>query len=531
MLFKRLFSIKARFKRRLAKRASIRRAAIEALEGRQLLTAWFVATTGAASNNGALNQPFATIQEAANVAQPGDTVYIMGGVYHETVTPPKSGAAGAPITFEPYAGQSVTIDGADPVTGWSLYQGSTYSSPQPWDLGEGNNQVFIDGTMVNEARWPNTPADIVATGSSTAPANISTPVWATAKSVSVTLSNSAALSTVTIYNTSLTQPAGTWVGSIAHIATGAEWVDQAGTITASAPGSITVSYHQETSYQVPQAGNRFYIVGNFKALDSAGEWYRDPASGKLYLWDPSGDSAANHTIEAKARDYGFDLSGVSNTDVMNIKLFACTINTNASSSNNVLNGIGAQYVSQSIGITADTLDPWGAQYHPHTTGIILNGTGNILENSVVAFSSGDGVFVGGSGNTVKNTVIHDVDYEAGDEAGITTLGSNETILGNTIYNAGRSGIVCRYTYDSVISHNVIHTVGLQMTDLGAIYTWGTDGAGTEISYNVVYGIHTGGFGAAGVYLDNSSQNFVVDHNLAFDCDFASTPCNPAATKT
>ena len=56
------------------------------------------------------------------------------------------------------------------------------------------------------------------------------------------------------------------MGAIAHIAAGQVWVAQAGLITASSPGSITVSYFQETSYQVPQAGNRFYIVGSFAAL-------------------------------------------------------------------------------------------------------------------------------------------------------------------------------------------------------------------------------------------------------------------------
>jgi hypothetical protein len=471
-----------------------------------MMSAWFVALNGTNTNPGTLAQPFATIQEAANVAQPGDTVYIRGGSYHETVDPVNSGTASAPITFEPYNNESVTIDGADAVTGWTSYQGNIYQAPQGWDLGEGNNQVFVDGKMVNEARYPNSSA------------NVSTPTWTTASTVNVHLSNSG-LSTVTIYNSGLNQPAGAWVGAVAHIATGAEWVDQTGTITASSPGSITVSYYQETSYQVPRAGNRFYIVGAPVALNSAGEWYRNPGNGQLYLWDPSSDSPANHTIEAKARQYGFDLSGASYISIQGIKLFACTVNTNSGSNHDVVNQITATYVSQAIGTGADQEDPWGAQYHPHTTGIILNGQYNVLENSTIAYSSGDGVFLGGSSNTVQNCTIHDVNYEAGDEAGVTTLGNNENVLYNTIYNTGRSGIVSRYTTHSHIMFNVIHDVGLQMTDLGAIYTWGTDGQGTEIGHNVCYNVHTGGYGAAGVYLDNTSQNFIVDHNATYNIDF------------
>ena len=317
------------------------------------------------------------------------------------------------------------------------------------------------------------------------------------------------------------------VGQIAHIVAGNEWVDQTGIITASSPGSITVSYIQETSYQVPKAGNRFYIVGSFQTLNTAAEWYRDPNTGLLYLWDPASDSPGNHTIEAKARLYGFDLSGMSYIYVQNINLFACTINTDANSSHLLLDHLNATYVSHAIGLIPDTQDPWGAQFHPHTTGIILNGQFDVLQNSTIAFSSGDGVFVGGSNNTVFNCLIHDTDYEGGDEAGITTLGSSEYILDNTIYNTGRSGIVIRNTTASQIEHNNVYSVGLQMTDLGAIYTWGTDGQGTEIAYNID-NVHTGGYGGAGIYLDNGSANYIVDHNLVYNCDFA-LKMNPPST--
>ena len=57
-------------------------------------------------------RPYQTIQKAASMAGPGDTVYIEGGTYHGTVTPANSGSASAPITYMPYNNQQVTIDGA-----------------------------------------------------------------------------------------------------------------------------------------------------------------------------------------------------------------------------------------------------------------------------------------------------------------------------------------------------------------------------------------------------------------------------------
>src|SRR5262245_11317308 len=118
---------------------------------------YYVATTGDNANPGTLAAPLRTIQKAAERARPGDRVLVRGGVYRETVRPAQSGTAAAPITFQPYNGEAVTITGADLVTDWEPYRGAIYTSrTMDWDLGEGKNQVFVDGHMMTEARWPNT---------------------------------------------------------------------------------------------------------------------------------------------------------------------------------------------------------------------------------------------------------------------------------------------------------------------------------------------------------------------------------------
>ncbi len=72
---------------------------------------FYVSTSGNNSNPGTLSQPWKTIQHAANTATAGATVYVLGGVYNESVNFPNSGTAGAPITFESYPGQTAIIDG------------------------------------------------------------------------------------------------------------------------------------------------------------------------------------------------------------------------------------------------------------------------------------------------------------------------------------------------------------------------------------------------------------------------------------
>jgi hypothetical protein len=468
--------------------------AIELLESRTLLSStWFVAPTGSDQDPGSINAPFQTIQHAASLAQAGDHVEIRAGTYHETVTPANSGTAGAPIVFEAYNNEQVFISGADPISGWSKYNGSIYQASMPWTLGEGNDQLFVDGRMVNEARWPNSGSDV------------SHPTLAHARSVSVNGS------TATIYDPSLTQPAGYWKGAIIHITPGQQWIAQTGTVISSALGQLTYSFIPLDKYEQPTGGNAYYLTGTFKALDSAGEWFRDNG-GNLYMWDPTNDNPAGHDVEAKHRQYAFNVSGDSYITIQNVNLFSATIKSDSGSDHLVVNHISAKYVGQFLSL------PHGWDV-PTNTGIVLAGNNSILENSTIAFSAGDGVYASGANVHITNNIIHDVDYVAADAAGIRVYGDGSTIDHNTIYNVARSGIL-HQAADLLITYNLIHDAGLQTTEAGGIYTVNTDGGGTEISYNQIYNMHSSGFGHTGLFLDNNSNNYVVDHNSVWNVDHA-----------
>lgn len=71
----------------------------------------YVSTTGSDSNPGTFAEPWLTIQHAADTATAGDTVYVLGGVYNESINFPNSGTASAPITFASYPGHTAIIDG------------------------------------------------------------------------------------------------------------------------------------------------------------------------------------------------------------------------------------------------------------------------------------------------------------------------------------------------------------------------------------------------------------------------------------
>jgi len=114
---------------------------IAALPARALATAnFYVATTGNDANPGTLQQPWRTIQKAADTAVPGAVVYVRGGVYHERVTINVSGsAAQGAITFRNYTAENPVIDGTGltvPATpnGLFLIAGRSYLNIQGFEL-------------------------------------------------------------------------------------------------------------------------------------------------------------------------------------------------------------------------------------------------------------------------------------------------------------------------------------------------------------------------------------------------------------
>lgn len=111
-----------------------RRVVLEALEPRQLMSTWYVsASAGDDDNAGSLQSPFGTIQKAATVARPGDTVLVRAGTYRETVTIDFSGTPQGWYALRGYPGERPVIAGSD---GWELLhlKGASSRLPQSCQL-------------------------------------------------------------------------------------------------------------------------------------------------------------------------------------------------------------------------------------------------------------------------------------------------------------------------------------------------------------------------------------------------------------
>lgn len=468
---------------------------------------YHVHPSGADGNPGTNALPFRTVQRAVNAAQAGDVVTVAEGVYRETVTTPRSGANGQPIVIRAATGARVVVSGADVLAGWQPAPGmdAVWTVPMAGTLGDGE-QVFVDGVMMNWARWPNSGLDPLR------------PVETTADNATLnTFPNAGSFADATFNDSECNFPSGFWDGARIVSPLGKGWLVKHGTVTHSEPGSIQFSFHRlatgttvSATYD-PAAGNTFYLCGKLHALDAPGEWFHDAATSRLYLRTPESDAPANHLVEAKRRDLAFDLRGRSDIQLQGIGLFAARILTDSASARLEIDGMEARYVFHTNYVANISFGT-----HMSDSGIILAGTEHVLRNSEIAYSAGNGVTLLGSGHRIDNCRIHNVDYIGSDASAVNTGLSGEVtnceISNSTFHDAGRSLLVIRRLASSRIHHNLFHRSMLRTTDGGGIYTYQHDGVNTEIDHNIVR--DTTGDDAT-IYLDNGSSSFRMHHNLLF----------------
>jgi parallel beta-helix repeat protein len=460
----------------------------------------FVAPAGDDSNPGTIDEPFRTIQHCTTVVTQGWTCAIRAGTYRETVTP-NSG-----ITIRAYNLESVVIDGSDPVTGWTPYQGAIFKAKVSMRADD-TNQLFVGSDMMTEARWPNGD-------------NLFDVHWAIARE---------GTNTGQVVDPNLPQV--DWTGAKIHLWSGSDpFGHETGQVTASGNGQISLSgVEAGTCPEIcPESGGYYYLFGTLAALDVEREWYYDPSSETLYFMAPGKADPNTIDVRSKQRRYAFDLRGRSGVTIQNIGIFACSIVMDNESSNNTLDRINAQYVSQFTNLQTASTDPSGSQFsilmvHAADSGIVLNGTGNTLQNSTISYSAGTGVAVEGSNNTVRNNLIQNVDYVGDYASGIVIDGNGNSIQNNTVNTVGRQAILMDAVLNEDVSYNDLTKSMLLSRDGAAIYACCNQVAsGTRVHHNWIHDsaqvvVGTGDAAAvAGISIDNGSSGFDVDQNVLWN---------------
>jgi parallel beta-helix repeat protein len=450
------------------------------------VTYYVDATAGNDNYHGTtIDAPWKTIAKVnGRTFQPGDSVLFKRGcTWREQLTVPSSGTEGNPITFGAYGtGDKPVISGADIVgsNSWSLYSGNIYvtkvgSITPP-------NQLYVDGKFYDIAHYPNSG-------------------WllATAKSSDTT----------SIIDAHLTLKADQIVGATV-MTKAVPWSITSSTATTYDPAThkITLNAPVFDTSLVMRTGYGYYLTNKLWMLDSPGEWYYNPASGRLYLWMAGSDNPSGHVIEVSNRSYG-----VYNN---NKNYFTITDLAVTKANQNDVHMYSGHY------ITVTNLDISGGKFGIYFTGIYNSS----IQNNSVQNTLADGIREDGTLNTIdisNNTVNNAGNVGSSPKqsgGGLHIGGTNINVANNNITNSGYDGI-CFDGNTITVKNNVINRSCLVLNDCAGIYTGGMGSRST--SKTIIGNTVTNSIGnysgtpntstnAHGIYLDDGTHDTTVSGN-------------------
>lgn len=118
---------------------------------------YHVAKTGSDEAKGTIDDPFLTINKAASVAMPGDTVIVHEGVYREWVKPKHKGLSDKRrITYKAAEGERVIIKGSERIQSWEHVEGNVWKCQLPnsffGDFNPYKEEIFGDWLVTVEEK-------------------------------------------------------------------------------------------------------------------------------------------------------------------------------------------------------------------------------------------------------------------------------------------------------------------------------------------------------------------------------------------
>lgn len=445
---------------------------------------YYVSPSGNDHGSGTATEPFASIQTGVDHLNPGDTLSIQAGTYFGAVQVNHSGTDSNPMTIQAQQGEGVTLVGAKPLGGpWKKDRGSIYRAPWPTQP----NQVFCDGRLLNEARWPRAEVE-----------GLSHQPVAVADAGSPTFTACSKLPPLDL------------TGALIQIMPGQSWCAYTRTIVSHdrAKGILVFSSPvSEMAPLFPRKGDRFYVFGKRELLGAPGEWWWDPDQKMLCVWAPDGKDPAGR-VEAGDASWVLSLDAQSYVVVKGLQ---------------ARGGWLSLHLSQHCVVQdCDLMAPnWNREVDGYKVQPFLLGGGDLSGNDnewlggTIRFAGRCGINAMGTGQTIRGVTVEDCGWNWSSDAGIFLNGCDQCVIQDcTVRRVARMGLDLVKASQCKVLHNSVEDVCLYSNDGGDLDSWGTDGQGTEVAYNT-FGRNLSYWGG-GLYLDDNVKNFYCHDNLILD---------------
>jgi len=454
-----------------------------------------VAGYGDDNNPGTLENPFLTIQQAADTMVSGDICYIRQGLYHEAVSiNNQDGMEGSPIVFTNYSNERVAFDGSVSIDSiWQLHSGNIWKTTLDFDIW----QLFVDRNEMVMARWPNANFE---NGS----------IWDKENHWG--------------HGTIDQDPEAYENGTLIDEPHGD--VDLAGSgldITEAIAILNVGSFKTWTRRVLTHSGNTFtydpvpgwktkhhdyFLEGKLEFLDAESEWFFNPNTKELYFWAPNGMDPNNLQVRGKVQSYAFEITNSDHIQIKNLEFFGTTFKF-TNSDYGLVEGCNLYYPScyrRMLGVV-DT--------QPEMS-IVTSSSHCKVSHSAFRYTDGSALEMYSGYNTIEDCYFFHIDYTATDLNGLMTTiqmgGTGNIFRRNTLHKMGASATL-NPGNEALIELNDMSDSGYMQSDGALVQCMVGQQPGVEIRYNwlhdtIKYGARFDGNG--------DGNNGLMHHNLIWN---------------
>ena len=281
--------------------------------------------------------------------------------------------------------------------------------------------------------------------------------------------------------------------------------------------SRTLTFANPAGHPPGAFGVKKYVVWNVReGMTEPGQWYLDRTDGKMVYWPLPGEDMSKALVLAPTIESIIRIQGTGDKPARNITIRGLTLSVTTTPLR--AGGFGAGKFDGAVSVVyaegCRLLDleivNVGGQ------GIKASGKGLRIENCHVHHTGACGIRFSGAETIVADNHIHDVGLTYPSAIGLQGGGKDAEISHNEIHDTPYTAINCG-GQNNRIEHNLIYRAMLELHDGGGIYCFA--GKNLMLRGNFIRDIpDTGGYGSSAYYLDERSENCLVEGNLSLRVD-------------
>jgi hypothetical protein len=260
-------------------------------------------------------------------------------------------------------------------------------------------------------------------------------------------------------------------------------------------------------------GVKKYIIWNVReGMKKPGQWYLDRTAGKLIYWPLAGEGMSKAEVYAPTIESIIHISGTRANPARDITISGLKLSVTTTPL--MAGGFGAGRFDGAVSVAfAENCRLTGLEIvNVGGQGIKASGDNLRIDRCHIHNTGACGIRCRGDKAVVSDNHIHDIGLTYPSSLALQGGGKDCLISHNEIHDCPYTAINCGGQRNR-IEHNLIYRAMLELHDGGGIYCFA--GKDLVLRGNFIRDIvDTGGYGASAYYLDERSENCLVESNLS-----------------